>query len=406
MDALWKTWTNVLPRLFLLLLIPGFVFADDSKTEIGGHMKLRVVGQTYPSDSLIRDRAGSSSVDTQGELRLNFEAQMGRWSFDANYQLAALNGETFQSSDDKRRLFNLTSVIDAGNTSALLHRLDRLWVGYTSEKTVVRFGRQALTWGNGLFYAPMDLVNPFNPATIDTEYKAGDDMLYAQYLRADGSDLQLAYVFRRDLMSRAVDADEATIAVKYHGSAGEWEYDTLIAQNYGDPVAGVGARRNIGGAVWSGDIVFTDTERDIHVQLVTNLSYSWNWAGKNMSGALEYYFNGFGQSGGNYDLLALANNRTELFALGRHYAAANVTIEMTPLWVLSPTILVNIRDPSALFQLVTNYSLSDNMTLLGSINLPLGASGTEFGGIQAATQMQVRYFSIDVGVFAQIGWYF
>lgn len=406
MDALWKTWTNVLPRLFLLLLIPGFVFADDSKTEIGGHMKLRVVGQTYPSDSLIRDRAGSSSVDTQGELRLNFEAQMGRWSFDANYQLAALNGETFQSSDDKRRLFNLTSVIDAGNTSVLLHRLDRLWVGYTSEKTVVRFGRQALTWGNGLFYAPMDLVNPFNPATIDTEYKAGDDMLYAQYLRADGSDLQLAYVFRRDLMSRAVDADEATIAVKYHGSAGEWEYDMLIAQNYGDPVAGVGARRNIGGAVWSGDIVFTDTESDVHVQLVANLSYSWNWAGKNMSGALEYYFNGFGQSGGNYDLLALANNRTELFALGRHYAAANVTIEMTPLWVLSPTILVNIRDPSALFQLVTNYSLSDNMTLLGSINLPLGASGTEFGGIQSATQMQVRYFSIDVGVFAQIAWYF
>ncbi|MCZ6460050.1 MAG: hypothetical protein O6766_11900, partial [Gammaproteobacteria bacterium] len=70
------------------------------------------------------------------------------------------------------------------------------------------------------------------------------------------------------------------------------------------------------------------------------------------------------------------------------------------------TILVNIRDPSALFQLVTNYSLSDNMTLLGSINLPLGASGTEFGGIQSATQMQVRYFSIDVGVFAQIAWYF
>ncbi len=369
-------------------------------------MKLRVVGQTYPSDSLIRDRAGSSSVDTQGELRLNFEAQMGRWSFDANYQLAALNGETFHSSDDKRRLFNLSSVIVAGNTSALLHRLDRLWVGYTSEKTVVRFGRQALTWGNGLFYAPMDLVNPFNPATIDTEYKAGDDMLYAQYLRAGGSDLQLAYVIRRDLMSGAVDADKATIAVKYHGSAGEWEYDTLIAQNYGDPVAGVGARRNIGGAVWSGDIVFTDTESDVRVQLVTNLSYSWNWAGKNMSGALEYYFNGFGQSGGNYDLLALANNRTELFALGRHYAAGSVTIEMTPLWGLSPTILVNVRDPSALFQLVTNYSLSDNMTLLGSINLPLGASGTEFGGIQSATQMQVRYFSIDVGVFAQIAWYF
>ena len=412
MDALWKTWTNVLPRLFLLLLIPGFVCADDSKPEIGGHTKLCVVSQTYPSDSLIRDIAGSSSVDTQGELRLNVESRMGRWSFDASYQLAVLNGETFRLSDDGRRLFDLSSVIDAGDKSAMLHRLDRLWVGYTSEKAVVRFGRQALTWGNGLFYAPMDLVNPFDPAAIDTEYKAGDDMLYAQYLRADGSDLQSAYVFRRDLMSGNVDADEVTIAVKYHKRAGEWEYDALLSQSYGDSVAGIGARRNIGGAVWSGDIVFTDTESDIHVQVVTNLSYSWNWGGKNMSGALEYYFNGFGQSAGNYDLIALANNpdllqrlnRAELFALGRHYVAGSVTIEMTPLWGLSPTILVNVRDPSALLQLVTNYSVSDNMTLLGSINIPIGASGTEFGGIQPV--MQGRYFSSDVGVFAQIAWYF
>ena len=62
----------------------------------------------------------------------------------------------------------------------------------------MKFGRQAITWGNGLFYAPMDLVNPFDPATIDTEYKAGDDMLYLQYLQDNGNDLQAAVVVRRD----------------------------------------------------------------------------------------------------------------------------------------------------------------------------------------------------------------
>ena len=60
----------------------------------------------------------------------------------------------------------------------------------------LRFGRQALSWGNGLFYAPMDLVNPFDPAAIDTEYKAGDDMLYLQYLQDSGNDLQAAVVVR------------------------------------------------------------------------------------------------------------------------------------------------------------------------------------------------------------------
>jgi len=37
-----------------------------------------------------------------------------------------------------------------------------------------------LSWGNGLVFSPMDIVNPFDPTAVDTEYKAGDDMLYGQ----------------------------------------------------------------------------------------------------------------------------------------------------------------------------------------------------------------------------------
>jgi len=138
------TLTSVLPRLLILLLaLPALAGAADGNTEFGGHTKLRVVGQTYPSDSLFHDLYGSSSIDTQGGLRLNLEHRQSGWTFNTNYQLAALNGERFSLPDDSRRLFDLTSVIDQGTESALVHRLDRLWVGYTSEKAVVRFGRQA-----------------------------------------------------------------------------------------------------------------------------------------------------------------------------------------------------------------------------------------------------------------------
>ena len=44
------------------------------------------------------------------------------------------------------------------------------------------------------------------------------------------------------------------------------------------------------------------------------------------------------------------------------------------------------------------------MTLLGSLNVPLGANGSEFGGI--ATAFPNRYLSVDANVFAQIAWYF
>lgn len=407
------TLTSVLPRLLLLLLaFPALAGAADGNTEFGGHTKLRVVGRTYPSDSLFRDLYGSSSIDTQGDLRLNLEHRQSGWTFNTNYQIAALNGETFSLPDDSRRLMDLTSIVDQGSESALVHRLDRLWVGYSSEKTVVRFGRQALSWGNGMFYAPMDLVNPFNPAAVDTEYKAGDDMLYLQYLRDSGADVQGAYVIRRNYLSGDVDSDAATIATKYHGFRGEGEFDVLVARHYGDNVLGLGASHAIGGANWSGDLVVTDTDLDTVVQLSTNLSYSWNWADKNMSGVFEYHFNGFGQHSGSYDPVSLLGNpdlllrlgRGESFTVGRHYLAGSIMIEMTPLWSLSPTLLMNVSDPSGLFQLITNYSLSDNMTLLASLNFPLGNNGSEFGGIESG--IPGRYLSTDAGVFVQWAWYF
>ena len=398
------------------LSLASIAAADDIETDFGGHTKFRLVGQGFPDNSLYRDRVGAEALDVTADLRLNLQRNSGHWTFDSAYQLVGQQGDTIRLDgglpNDDRRLFNFSDLISESGDTALLHRLDRFWVGYTSEKTVVRLGRQALSWGNGLVYAPMDLVNPFNPVSIDTEYKAGDDMLYLQYLQDNGNDVQAAYVARRDPATGDVETDAATAAIKYHGFAGTGEFDVLLAQSYGDSVLGVGAGHAIGGAVWSADLVITDTDSDTYAQFVTNFMYSWIWGGKNMSGVLEYYYNGFGQTGARYDPVSLAGNpdllarlsRGELYTAGRHYLAANVMVEVTPLWTLTPTLLVNVSDPSALLQFVTNYSVSDNMTFLASLNLPLGANGSEFGGIE--TGVPNRYLSTDVGLFAQIAWYF
>ena len=416
-----------LNALLILLVVSSAATADDSNFQFTGHTKLNATGQSYPDDSAFRTLFGSNSLDAQADARLNLKWRRSGWGFNADYQLVGLHGEYIglgsnlppelaslvnRLPNDDRRLFNLTDVISDSGDNALLHRLDRLWLGYSSEKTVIRFGRQALSWGNGLFYAPMDLVNPFDPATIDTEYKAGDDMLYAQYLRDSGDDVQGAAVVRRNALSGEVESEVATYTVKYHGFAGELEYDVLVAESYADTVLGLGMGRSIGGAHWGTDLVITDTDSDTYVQFVTNLSYSWIMKGKNMSGAVEYHYNGFGQNDAHYDPLSLAENpellariaRGQMFTLGRHYLAGSVMIEVTPLWTVAPVLLANVGDPSALLQLTTNYSLGDNMTLLGSINLPIGSDGSEFGGIE--TGQPDLYLSTGPGVFAQIAWYF
>jgi hypothetical protein len=367
-----------------LVLFSVAALADDNAYEFGGHTKFRLLGQSYPDDSLFRDLVGSTSLDAACELRLDFSTKKDQWSVFADYQLLALHSEFLPAGlpSDERRFFDFTKIINESDDTAIAHRLDRFWVGYTGDKTVIRFGRQALSWGNGLFFSPMDLVNPFDPTTIDTEYKTGDDMLYMQYLRNSGDDWQAAIVARRDPLGGDVESDQSTVALKYHGFAGEHEYDVLVAESYGDTVIGFGGARSVGGAIWRGDVVVTDSSAETVVEVVTNLSYSWVWRERNVSGGFEYYYDGVDDS----------------------YLAASLMLEMSPLWMLTPTLISNASDQSALLQLVTQYSLSDNMTFLGSVNVPVGANGTEFGGPESG--LPNRYLSFDFAVFAQLAWYF
>lgn len=413
--------------------VPGAVAraADPADHEFGGHLKVRGGYQRFPDNSLIEDFAGDSATDLSTELRLKFSADRGRWDFKADGQAIYLYGETVEYTrqlaaqapgfedlfgglpGDDRRWWDLTNTVEDEGKRAAILRGDRLSVGYTSPTASLRFGRQAISWGNGLIFTPMDIVNPFDPYQVDTEYKAGDDMLYGQYLFGSGNDIQSAYVVRRNPQTGDVESDQATFAAKYHGVAGVTEFDVLGAQNYGEALFGIGGGRDVGGAVWRSDLVFSDTETEgIVTEFVINASYSWVWGGKNVSGSAEYFFNGFGQHDSCYTPACLAANpelldriaRRQLFTLGRNYLAGSLLIEWTPLFTLTPNLFWNINDSSARFQLVPQYSLGDNLVLLGALNLPLGPKGTEYGGIE--TDVPGVYLATDLAAFLQIGWYF
>jgi len=411
----------------LLILAFASISSAGANTNIfnGGHAKYLFLLNTFPDDSLFLDYIDSPTIDQKGDLRLKFGWQKDKVQIAADYQLIAAHGDgvTLANSlpgnvlisdpvpTDKHRLFDLTQVISENSDSVLVQRLDRLYVGITGKKTVVRIGRQAVSWGNGLIYTPMDFFNPFDPAAVDKEYKTGDDMLYGQYLTQSGDDLQAVWVVRRNA-NGDVSSDVDSIAAKYHGFAGDNEYDLLLAQHFDDNVLGIGGLSSIGGALWRGDITLTDTQTDNVTSLVTSLSYSWVGWGHNISGIAEYFFNGFGQADENYSPAALANNpdlverivRGELFTLGRHYVALSAMIEMTPLWLLTPNAFVNIGDGSFLAQLVTTYDIKQDLQILAALTVPVGATGTEYGGIDSG--VAGKQLSTGPGIFAQLAWYF
>ena len=404
--------------------------AQSSGFEIGGHMKHHLTYTSFPDESLFRSLAGSSAEDFAFDARMNLRWRSGSWDMQADAQFAALYGDSIDftrnlSGDlqsrfsrlpsDDRRLFNLTHIIADENKRAALIRLDRLSVGYTGDRGVIRFGRQAVTWGNGLiFNTVMDIFNPFDPTSIDKEYKSGDDMLYGQYLRDNGDDIQAVLVFRRDPMTGELEADQSSIAGKYHGFFDAGEYDVVAARHFGENLVGFGGNRTVwGDALWRGDFVATFTDDDrVVASAVTSLSHSFVLGDKNVSAVVEYYFNGFGQRDGRYATDALQSNqnlldrvaRGEIFNLGRHYIGLSTLIEVTPLFLFTPNVFANVEDKSALVQFSAQIDVQEDILLLGSLNIPVGPTGTEFGGIEPETSGMP--LSSGPSLFVQLASYF
>ncbi|RLA58922.1 MAG: hypothetical protein DRR04_09840 [Gammaproteobacteria bacterium] len=411
--------------LALLFALAGWQNALAGGGFDGGHAKVQWLTSTYPDDSIFRSALGANTQDQNGELRLKFRGGSGSWSVNADYQFVARFGDSLAVGEqldsgfffpppvpvDDHRWWDLTHEITESDDQIMVQRLDRLHLNYTGDKLVLRFGRQAVSWGNGLIYNPMDVFNPFDPAAVDTEYKLGDDMLYAQYLTDSGNDWQFVQVMRRDDegdLSQQVNSS----ALKFHGFGGEREYDILLAEHYDELMLGVGGSTSYGGAVIRGDITVTDTDDDWVASLVASWSYSWVWAGHNVSAVTEYFYNGFGLRESEYSLANIQDSkelvdrvtRGELFTLGRHYVAGSLQIEVTPLLNVIPNLFVNLGDGSVLAQLVAQWDVGQDWQLLASLNVPVGPSGTEYGGLE--TGIEKLTLAAGPSLFAQLAFYF
>ncbi|MFT7556212.1 MAG: hypothetical protein ACI9LO_002537 [Planctomycetota bacterium] len=405
-------WRLIPALLILPMLASTFADASDS-FDYRGHIKYQSNITRYPDDSLFIESAADPAVDQGLDLRFNISTGAGNWQLQTDYQLLAINRESPSATpiNDDRRLMRLTDTISEDSATAIYQRLDRLQFNLLSPQTVLKIGRQAVSWGNGLIYNPMDFLNPFDPTAIDREYKTGDDMLYAQYLFDNGGDVQAVWVLRRDDQGD-VDNSVASLALKYHWFFNNEEIDLLIAEHFDRRLLGVGVTSSLGGSVWRGDLLGSETDSSSALSAIVNLSYSWLALGKNVSAMVELHRNGFGIDDGDYSPVRLAANpeltsrlsRGELFTLGKHYLGFAGTVELTALWLLSPNLFVNLDDDSHLLQLVSSHDLQQNLKMTLAASFPGGTRGSEFSGIDSGTAGKT--LSIDQSYFLQLAWYF
>ncbi len=412
----------------LMLASVGVAHADP--WSFGGHLKLQLSQSYYRSDDLAALYAGREPTDSNLDFRLKAERHQGPWETIVHYEILGVGGDSLSANralaaiypilgagvsadglpNDKRRLLDLTETLTDANRSAAVQRLDRLSLGYLGENDVIRVGRQAVSWGDGLVFNPMDIFNPFSPVAIDKEYKTGDDMVYGQRLFASGADLQAIVLPRRNPASGRVEGDQSSYALKYRCQVSGADLNLLGAHHFGENLLGAGWVQNVGGAVWRTDVVVTELEMGGHAtSAVTNADYSWTAFGRNWYGYVEYFRNGFGETNSaNYLTpnaeLAARIGRGELYTLGRDYLAAGFRVESTPLVNIYAGLIRNLHDASGYFQPRIVYDWQENLQLMVGLSLPFGARGSEFGGIPVSTGGP--YITPAKTVYVRAGYYF
>jgi hypothetical protein len=350
--------------------------------------------------------------DGNAEGRITTQLFLGTWGYcEAHYEIVLsggdtrrraaelerlfpeLSGEGFLVSpplEDDRRLMDLTSALDDDDTHLLYHRLDRLSLTVRQGRGTLRLGRQAVTWGNGLLFNPMDLFNPFSPTDIERDYKVGDDMVSAQFHAGTLGEVQLLYVPRRNPSNRKLAWNQSSLAGKLHFASGTTEFDIMAAGHYGDAVAAFGSSGYLGGAAWRLDLTWSsggrDPGQDGYLSLVANVDYSWVWAARNCYGFVEIFYSGLGED--NYTEavgdpeIRERLDRGELFTLGRTYLAGHLRVELHPLFNGYVTLISNLADPSGIVQPRAIWDISKDVQITVGTNLFFGRRGTEYGGFR------------------------
>ncbi|MFC1858510.1 hypothetical protein ACFL9U_10880 [Thermodesulfobacteriota bacterium] len=409
-------------------------FLERIQSQWGGHLKVIGTASWPGEESFFHLVDTGSYYDGDVDFRLKNKLYFSSGSYlDTHYELIFSFGDTIRNLslletqypdfinwelipglkfNDNRRLMDLTGVIAEGNDYILYHRLDRLSLTLQPDWGLLRIGRQAITWGNGFIFNPMDLLNPFSPTDVNRDYKVGEDMVVAQWPLESYGDFQILYVPRRNPLNSELEWDYSSLAGKFHFSRGITEYDIMAAKHYEDFVIGSGSAGYIEDAAWRLDTTWTflhsDPEREGFLSIEANLDYAWIWWGNNMYGFIEFFFNGLGTDDYSEALMNKAVIeriiRGELFTLGRYYLSGEVQVEIHPLVKLYLSSINNIADPSGIIQPRISWDALQNMQLIIGGNIYWGGSYTEFGGYRIpATNL---LFESPDSVYAWITYFF
>jgi hypothetical protein len=266
----------------------------------------------------------------------------------------------------------LTWIGADGEGMRVQGRTDRLFLKLSVPHFDMTLGRQAVSFGHGAFFTPMDLVSPFFPTTIDQEYKPGIDAIrFDGYVGMSVFTALVAYSGTDPLTeATALEAENAydpavdtTVAVYAQTTVGVTDMGAFYGYLYGDHVAGVTVSSAIGPVGVYGDVTVTaprSEEEDVFARGVLGMFYR-PFETSTLSAELYAQSLGTGDAS-QYLATSLGERwqRGELWLSGRYYLGMAWSQEIRPTLTGNVAVIMNLADPSAFIAPTLAWSVSSN----------------------------------------------
>lgn len=303
------------------------------------------------------------------------------------------------------------------------YEVDRLFYRYQPDSGQYRvsLGRQAIDWGTGRFWQPLNLFGSFAPTDLDTDFKAGIDALVGEYYPGYFSSIALAYLPTSHSNSEQATSnkgtDEDSLALHYRTlmeSGGEvtllagrvmqrstlgiaWESSFDLTDN----LSGIGSR--IEAVFYEPDGVLSDSEGETEKQstlMIAGVDYQTQSDHELMDGILinlELY-----QASNGADKASELNKLSQSARvkqgiqpqLSEQVIGLGLGKTLSPLWQCNYTGLFSTLSDGAsqLHQISAVYSVSDESDLLLSLLSGFGPDASEFGSVPTALSARLRLY--------------
>ena len=240
-------------------------------------------------------------------------------------------------------------------------RTDRLFLQTSFGNHTLRVGRQAISFGHGMVFNPMDLVQPFSIATIDNEYKAGIDAV-----RLDSYFGMMGQVTGVIAYAGSWDRDGLTAVLNAQGTIGLTDISVFAGSVRSDVVLGTGLVSSVGAVGLHSDVTLTlpETDEDPFVRVTTGALWR---PFSSSSVTMEYYYQSLGASDASGYLDFASSDRYargELWVMGQHYATIGWGQELTALSMLNAAFIANLKDASMMVSPSLSVSVSDNVQMV------------------------------------------